>query len=579
MEADSSGYAAGGALLQKGISDGIWRPVAYYSRKHTPTESNYEIHDKELLAIMRCLEAWDAELRSVSKGFDIITDHKNIEYFMKKQRLNERQMQWSQELTRYDYRIKYRQGKEAVLPDTLSRRDQDMPRGTNDDRLQARFRQLIPETYACHSPTQPGSRIHRDDSNCSLPRQRVSQIFEKFADLGENHGSSRTLHVETTNLESRTGRQPSPSTTSPTTALTPPTHLESRVRGEDPDCLSPRQSVSQFSGKFADLGENHDGSRTLHVGVTNPGSHTSRQSLPVAMPPSAVTSSTAAELRVHGKDLECLPFRQRVSQIFGKSADLGEGYGSSQTLAVGVTNLEGRSNQQPPPPTTLSTTTALNPSGCGNTINAAAPFPEPSLRALWQAAVKEDLTYELLRNAIIRGDRRFPPDLHTPADIAQCTVLENFLYFRGALWIPYHEPLRTAILHKIHDSPIAGHPGRENTFALLTRDFYWPRSSQDYRRFVQNCETYARSQAWREQKKGLLKPLPIPQRIWQEISMDFMTDLPPSTKSGAKNIISDRGPVKQRGYFNSDVIDICPRGGHGLYRALRSVPRVPEGDC
>ena len=58
--------------------------MAYYSKKHTPAESNYEIYNKELLAIIHYLEAWDAELRSVSKGFDIITDHKNIEYFIKK---------------------------------------------------------------------------------------------------------------------------------------------------------------------------------------------------------------------------------------------------------------------------------------------------------------------------------------------------------------------------------------------------------------------------------------------------------------------------------------------------------------
>ena len=64
--------------------------MAYYLKKYTPVKSNYEIHNKELLVIMRCLEAWDAELQSISKGFDIITDHKNIEYFTKKQRLNER---------------------------------------------------------------------------------------------------------------------------------------------------------------------------------------------------------------------------------------------------------------------------------------------------------------------------------------------------------------------------------------------------------------------------------------------------------------------------------------------------------
>ena len=58
--------------------------MAYYLKKHTPVKSNYEIYNKELLVIMRCLKVWDTELRSVLKGFDIITDHKNIEYFVKK---------------------------------------------------------------------------------------------------------------------------------------------------------------------------------------------------------------------------------------------------------------------------------------------------------------------------------------------------------------------------------------------------------------------------------------------------------------------------------------------------------------
>ena len=58
--------------------------MVYYSKKYTPVKNNYEIHNKELLVIMRCLKIWDTELWSVSKGFDIITDYKNIEYFTKK---------------------------------------------------------------------------------------------------------------------------------------------------------------------------------------------------------------------------------------------------------------------------------------------------------------------------------------------------------------------------------------------------------------------------------------------------------------------------------------------------------------
>ena len=70
------------------------------------------------------------------------------------------------------------------------------------------------------------------------------------------------------------------------------------------------------------------------------------------------------------------------------------------------------------------------------------------------------------------GDRRFPPDLYTLADIIECAVLNNYFYFRGAFWIPNFKPFRTAMLCKINNSLITGHPGRENTFTLLTRDFY-----------------------------------------------------------------------------------------------------------
>ena len=60
--------------------------MVYYLKKYTLVKSNYKIYNKELLVIMRYLEEWDTELRSVSKGFNIITEYKNIEYFIKKQR-------------------------------------------------------------------------------------------------------------------------------------------------------------------------------------------------------------------------------------------------------------------------------------------------------------------------------------------------------------------------------------------------------------------------------------------------------------------------------------------------------------
>jgi len=54
-------------------------------------ERNYEIHNKEILVVIRCLEAWRHFLEEAIVKFEIWTDHKNFEYFMKAQKLNQRQ--------------------------------------------------------------------------------------------------------------------------------------------------------------------------------------------------------------------------------------------------------------------------------------------------------------------------------------------------------------------------------------------------------------------------------------------------------------------------------------------------------
>ena len=61
--------------------------MAYISKSLNEAERNYEIHDKEMLVIIQCLEAWRYFLERVKDQFEIWTDHKNLEYFMKAQKL------------------------------------------------------------------------------------------------------------------------------------------------------------------------------------------------------------------------------------------------------------------------------------------------------------------------------------------------------------------------------------------------------------------------------------------------------------------------------------------------------------
>ena len=109
-------------------ADGILHPVAFFSKKHSPAECNYEIYDKDLMAMIRCFEEWRAELESSPHPIRVLSDHKNLEYFMSTKLLSRRQARWSEFLSRFNFRIVYRPGKAGGKPDALTRRSGDLPK-------------------------------------------------------------------------------------------------------------------------------------------------------------------------------------------------------------------------------------------------------------------------------------------------------------------------------------------------------------------------------------------------------------------------------------------------------------------
>jgi hypothetical protein len=338
VEPDSSGWACGGVLSQFDADQQLWKPVAYFSTKHLPAECNYDIKEKELLAIIKCLREWRSELVGLSKPFTILTDHKNLEGFEKKKLLSERQVRWAEFLSGFNFKLQHRPGKQAILSDTLSRREQDMPQDAQDERITEREQILLPK-----------------------------ELW---------------------------------------------------------------------------------GNQSLQIN------------------PAQVTDSVPA------------------------------------------------------------------------------PFVDKELVQLWEQALEspDSEQYKGAREAVSKEQRKFPKDLGLQLSIGECDICDSQLRFRERLWIPGYEPLTTRIIQQTHDSVASGHPGRDTTIALLSRQFFWPGMNAQARRFIRNCDVCGRSTIWRDKKKGLLKPLPIPDRIWQEISMDFVTDLPPTpeTKSTVLLVITDR---------------------------------------
>ena len=333
LEPDASGWATGGALTQWDTEIKRWRPVAYMSTKHTPAECNYNIHDKELLAIIKCVTMWSAELKGLTKPFTILTDHMNLKPFMTKKRLTERQVRWSGILSEFNFQLDYRPGAKARIPDALSRREQDVPAGLDDDRVAEREKTLL----------------------------------------------SPDLWINCANV----GVEPTPGGT---------------------------------------------------------------------------------------------------------------------------------------------------------------PFADTGLRQLWEEAMETEAgnIIKKAREEVKKGARKFPPELKLHVATGECDVHNGHLRYRERLWAPTYEPLTTALIQQIHDSTLSGHPGRDATMALVARQFFWPGISQDVRRFVRNCNVCGRTTLWRGKKKGVLKPLPVPDRVWQEISVDYIVDLPESEGCEVLLVITDR---------------------------------------
>ena len=149
---DASDYAIG-ATLSQDHGNGL-QPIAFLSKKFLPAESNYVVHDKEMLAIICALKEWRHYLHGVK--FTIITDNISLKWFKTKETLSQRQVRWMEILQQYDMEIQHQKGKENVVADGLSRRP--------DHRLEAfKERSLENENRKSENQVLVDSCIDKDE--------------------------------------------------------------------------------------------------------------------------------------------------------------------------------------------------------------------------------------------------------------------------------------------------------------------------------------------------------------------------------------------------------------------------------
>src|SRR5882672_5190793 len=181
---DASGYAIG-AVLSQLCEDEKWHLVGFMSKSLSSAERNYEIHDKELLSIIRGLEEWRHILEGTKHTIEILNDHRNLTYFRESQNLNCWQACWSLFLSRFDFLLIHRPGKHSAKPDALSHQtDHLTEEEDNQDQVM-----LPAERFDESSEPNKSLVMTRDDPSCVTLEGEEAGFLECVHDCADQDNS------------------------------------------------------------------------------------------------------------------------------------------------------------------------------------------------------------------------------------------------------------------------------------------------------------------------------------------------------------------------------------------------------
>src|SRR5258708_23683075 len=120
VETDVSDHTIAG-ILSVTTKDNEIQPVAFFSRSLQGVEKNYNTHDKELLAIFEAFKNWRHFLEGSAEVINMVTDHKNLEYFTSSKKLSHHQARWAKFLGQFNMKVQFRPGRLGSKPDALTR--------------------------------------------------------------------------------------------------------------------------------------------------------------------------------------------------------------------------------------------------------------------------------------------------------------------------------------------------------------------------------------------------------------------------------------------------------------------------
>ena len=140
---------------------------------------------------------------------------------------------------------------------------------------------------------------------------------------------------------------------------------------------------------------------------------------------------------------------------------------------------------------------------------------------------------------------------------------KGVLWFRGKIYVPQNADLRRRVVSLCHDTKVAGHPGCWKMLKLVSRNYWWPQMSRYIRQYVSTCDLCLRTKPIRQAPVGELHPLQIPDSRWNTLSVDFVVELPFSSRYDAVITVVDS--VSKRAHFIPTHMTVTAEGAARLF--------------
>ena len=122
------------------------------------------------------------------------------------------------------------------------------------------------------------------------------------------------------------------------------------------------------------------------------------------------------------------------------------------------------------------------------------------------------------------GRRRVTREIRQQSLKESWIEVYGVLHYHGLPYLP--EIIKTEIISRHHDDPLAGHFGIEKTWELLAQKYHWSTPQADIDAYVKRCEVCLASKIVKHKPYGDLQSLPVLTHLWKNLSRDFVLGLP-----------------------------------------------------